>query len=69
MSNILRFDALQRKKKKTEKLREKAKGRTMCDNNHHKWVVEKAPRFDVKQGKLVTVERCSRCDATRKRLT
>jgi len=41
---------------------------TLCLNNHHKWTVVKEQRFDVKQGKLVTVERCSRCQKTRSRL-
>jgi hypothetical protein len=35
---------------------------TMCRHGHHKWVVDKAKQFDVKQGKLVTVYRCARCD-------
>ena len=42
---------------------------TLCQNNHHKWSVVKDAQFDVKQGKLVTVERCSRCGKTRNRLT
>ena len=42
-------------------LREKHKGKTLCRHGHHKWVVDKAKQFDVKQGKLVTVYRCSRC--------
>ncbi len=41
----------------------------LCLNNHHKWAVEKQSRFDVSQGKLVTVERCERCGKTRNRLT
>ena len=43
-------------------LKEKHKGNTLCRNGHHKWVVETAKQFDVKQGKLVTAYRCSRCD-------
>jgi len=43
-------------------LKEKHKGNTLCRNGHHKWVVDKAKQFDVKQGRLVTVYRCSRCD-------
>ena len=46
-------------------LKEKHRGKTLCKHGHHKWVVEKAKQFDVKQGKLVTVYRCSRCDKTR----
>ncbi|MEH6637134.1 MAG: hypothetical protein V7700_16560 [Halioglobus sp.] len=43
-------------------LKEQHKGNTLCRNGHHKWVVDKARQFDVKQGKLVTSYRCSRCD-------
>ena len=39
----------------------------LCENNHHKWVIEKQSQFDVKAGKLVTVERCVRCDKRRTR--
>ena len=46
-------------------LKEKHRGKTLCKHGHHKWVVDKAKQFDVKQGKLVTVYRCSRCDKTR----
>lgn len=42
-------------------LKEKHKGKTLCRHGHHKWQVDKAKQFDVKQGKLVTVYRCSRC--------
>ena len=42
-------------------LKEQHKGKTLCRHGHHKWVLDKAQRFDVKQGKLVTVYRCSRC--------
>lgn len=58
MSNILPF-----KKKKPER------GNIMCKNNHHKWEVIKAQQFDVKSGKLVTVDQCVRCGKKRNRLT
>jgi len=58
MNNILPF-----KKKKN------GSGNIMCKNNHHKWKIVKEQQFDVKSGKLVTVERCSRCKKTRNRLT
>ena len=47
-------------KKYAKKTRSKAN--TLCNNNHHKWVVCKKQQFDVKQGKLVTVYRCARCN-------
>ena len=37
------------------------KGNTLCRHGHHKWVVDKAKQFDVKQGKLVTIYHCIRC--------
>lgn len=40
---------------------EKHKGKTLCRSGFHKWDVVKEKQFDVKQGKLVTVYRCSRC--------
>lgn len=46
-----------------------AKKSTLCQNNHHKWSVVKDQQFDVKQGKLITVERCSRCGKRRNRLS
>jgi len=41
------------------------KGATLCRNGHHKWKLEKAARFDVKAGRLVTVFRCVRCGKAR----
>ena len=46
-------------KKRT--LKEKHQGNTLCRSGHHKWKIETRNRFDVKQGKLVTSYRCSRC--------
>ena len=43
-------------------LKERHKGNTLCRHGHHKWVVDTASQFDVKQGKLVTVSHCSRCN-------
>ena len=46
-------------------LKEKHRGKTLCRHGHHKWVVEKESQFDVKEGRLVTVYRCQRCDQRR----
>ncbi|WP_331345609.1 hypothetical protein [Cellvibrio sp. UBA7661] len=40
---------------------DKHKGKTLCRSGFHKWVVVKDNQFDVKQGKLVTLFKCSRC--------
>lgn len=44
-------------------------GRALCASGFHKWKVVPEKRFDVKAGKLVTVERCERCGKVRTRLT
>jgi len=44
---------------------EKARGKTLCKRGFHKWTVSKGQQFDVKQGRLVTVYRCSRCGASK----
>jgi len=53
MSNVLPF--------KKPSLKEKHKGKTLCKNGFHKWEVVSNSKFDVKQGKLVTLLRCKRC--------
>jgi hypothetical protein len=50
-------------------LPDKAKNKTMCRNGFHKWKPAPETRFDVKAGKLVTLYRCARCDATRTEAT
>ena len=42
-------------------LREKAEGKTLCKSGFHKWKIMNERKFDVKQGKLVTLRRCERC--------
>jgi len=46
--------------KKTS-LFEKHKGKSLCRDGFHKWVLVKEKQFDVKQGKLVTLYKCARC--------
>jgi len=43
------------------KASERHRGKTLCRNGHHKWVVDKTQVFDVKLGRLVTRYRCARC--------
>ena len=45
------------------KASEKHKGDTLCRRGFHKWEIVQAQRFDVKEGRLVTVYRCPRCGA------
>ncbi|AKH70742.1 hypothetical protein IMCC21906_03102 [Spongiibacter sp. IMCC21906] len=41
------------------------KANSLCREGHHKWKIDTAKKFDVKQGKLVTVYRCERCGTTK----
>ena len=50
------------------RLQERAKGITLCGSGFHKWKVDTETRFDVKQGKLMTTQRCTRCNETRTKL-
>ncbi|ACL71801.1 conserved hypothetical protein [Thioalkalivibrio sulfidiphilus HL-EbGr7] len=61
MGDVVRF--------KRPKASDKHKGKTLCRSNFHKWEVLTENRFDVKQGRLVTIERCARCGETRSRRT
>lgn len=40
---------------------QKHKGKTLCRSGFHKWKVVTEKKFDVKQGRLVTLSRCQRC--------
>ena len=40
---------------------EQHKGKSLCRSGFHKWVILTEKKFDVKQGKLVTVYQCKRC--------
>ena len=50
---------------KKVKAKDKHKGKTLCRNGFHKWEVVKENPFDVKQGKMVSRYRCSRCGVTK----
>jgi len=47
---------------KKQKISEKHKGNTLCRSGFHKWEIVKEKQFDVKQGKLITVYQCIRCN-------
>ena len=44
------------------------KGKTLCQSGFHKWEIIKERRFDVKQGKLITVYKCARCGILKSKL-
>ncbi len=50
------------------KASERHRNRTLCKSGFHKWKAAGETRFDVKQGKLVTVYRCERCGAVKNEL-
>lgn len=47
------------------RLRRGNKPSSLCREGHHKWKVDTAKKFDVKQGKLVTIYRCERCGVSK----
>ena len=53
MADIIQF--------KKPRAADKARGKTLCRRGFHKWAVSKQQQFDSKQGRLVTVYKCSRC--------
>jgi hypothetical protein len=57
MGEVVRF--------KRRRLSEVARGKTLCRSGFHKWVIWKQKQFDVKQGRLITVQRCTRCGVSR----
>jgi len=50
-------------KKKSAK--EKHGKKILCKSGFHKWEVVTENKFDVKQGKLVSVYKCKRCGVTK----
>ncbi len=54
---------LQRYKK--DRLKRRGKETTLCARGFHKWVFDDKKQYDVKQGKLISVQRCSRCGKQR----
>ena len=44
-------------------------GSTLCRSGFHQWQDEPKKQFDVKQGRLISVQRCARCHKTRTRVT
>jgi hypothetical protein len=60
MGEIIKF--------KKPSLKEKAEGKTLCKHGFHRWQVAVERKFDVKQGKLVTLLRCARCGKERTKL-
>ena len=60
MSNVMNLKTVRR-----ERMQQRAKAVTLCKSGFHKWQPLIDQHFDVKQGKLVTTERCERCNEQR----
>lgn len=58
MADVIPLQRRQRRQRKRE-------GDTLCRAERHRWEVVTESRFDVRQGRLVTVLRCSRCGRER----
>lgn len=56
MSKVIKLDSVRR-----TRIKERANGLTMCQSGFHKWKPVIGDRFDVKQGRLLTTERCKHC--------
>lgn len=52
-------------KLKRPSAQERHKGKFLCTRGFHRWEIVKERPFDVKSGRLVTHQRCTRCGATR----
>lgn len=50
---------------KKQQRQSRAKANTLCRRGFHKWVFADDKQFDVKQGKLVSIEQCKRCQVRR----
>ena len=46
---------------KKKSVKEKHGKKILCKSGFHKWEVITEQKFDVKQGKLVSVYKCKRC--------
>ncbi|OIR05558.1 hypothetical protein GALL_123010 [mine drainage metagenome] len=64
MADIVNLDSARRRHRQS-----RADGITLCQSGFHKWQAMAGQRFDVKQGRLVTTERCTRCNMERTKLT
>ena len=60
MGEVIKLNTVKR-----ARLQDKARAATLCGSGFHKWTVVIDSRFDVRRGKLVTTERCERCQEER----
>ena len=61
-SKIVDLSTLAKQSKARSKaLKAKASGTTLCKRGFHKWQDNPRKQFDVKQGRLISIQRCTRC--------
>jgi hypothetical protein len=64
MTNIINLQTARHTRRQT-----KASGITFCQSGFHKWQPVQDQPFKVHNGKLLTAERCTRCNQERTKLT
>ena len=69
VGSLLRIIAMTTVVKLQTARRARADRQTLCRSGFHRWQVETHARFDVREGKLLTAEVCSRCGEKRTRRT
>ncbi|HCG70517.1 MAG TPA: hypothetical protein DE147_08645 [Gammaproteobacteria bacterium] len=52
-----------------QRRKQRGAGTTLCRSGFHRWQDDPTKQFDVKQGRLVSVQRCSRCNTTRTKIS
>ena len=52
-----------------QRRKQTARGKTLCASGFHKWADDEKKQFDVKQGRLISIQRCERCGAEKTRVS
>lgn len=52
-----------------DRRKRRGKASTLCKSGFHKWTDDGRKQFDVKQGRLVSVQKCAHCGQTRTRVS
>ncbi|HCD26548.1 MAG TPA: hypothetical protein DER02_03450 [Gammaproteobacteria bacterium] len=52
-------------KYKKKRRKENAKATTLCKSGFHKWTDDPKKQFDVREGRLISIQICSRCGTTK----
>ena len=52
-----------------QRRKQTARGKTLCARGFHKWIDDEKKQFDVKQGRLISIQRCERCGVEKTRVS